>query len=180
MAEEKKEDKKVEEVKKAPAPKINLQMDKPVFSWQAPEYHRPQERNNRKLLLVILAAIVIAIVFGWQGQWSSVAVVVAAVFVLLVISRGSAKIVKCAIYSAGVVVDNNIYNFDQFKSFWLLFTDRYKIRLQRVGRFGGQVTLPLSDNEDPEQIRIFLQKHLPEEEDNGRDLNDIINHWLRF
>lgn len=160
-------------------PKIDINNDQPVFSWQAPDF-TSGKRNSSKIVSVIGLALVISGVFFWQKQWTSVGVVFAALIVLIVLSSVKARNVKCAIYRAGVIVDDRVYNFDQFKSFWLLYTDRYKIRLQLSGKFSGQITLPLTKDEDPEQMRMFLAKYLPEEEEKGQDLNDMISHWLRF
>jgi len=160
-------------------PKIDINNDSPVFSWQAPEFSTTK-RNVKKLAGSILIAVAIAVIFIWQKQWTSVGVVVMAMIVLITLSSVRPKNVKCAIYRAGVIIDDKVYNFDQLKSFWLVYTDRYKIRLQLVGKFSGQVTMPLTDSEDPEQMRMFLAKYLPEEAEKGQDLNDMINHWLRF
>ena len=163
---------------KAISPKVNVSSEKPVFSWQSPEFIR-YERDHRWTLAIIGVAVVLAVILGFQSQWSGVGVVVAAALIFIFLSGTKPKNVKCAVYPEGIVVDDKVYDFSQFKSFWLIIGDMTKIRLQLTGRFSGVVTMPMKD-EDPEQIRLFIGKHLPESDEQREDATDLINRILRF
>ena len=158
--------------------KFDLSAEKPVFSWQSPEFVRYQ-RKKRWYLGVIAVALILATILGYMGQWSGVAVVVVAATLFVTLSGANPKDIKCALYNDGVVVDGKVYSFAQFKSFWLSGGEMVKAKLQMTGRFAGQIVLPMVDI-DFEQVRLFLSKHLPEEENKGEDITDTINHLLRF
>ena len=171
MAEEK-------NVKKSAVPKLNVAVDKPVFSWQSPEFVR-YKKDNRWLVYLIMIAFVLSVILGFMQIWSGVVLVIVATVVFITLSETKPKTIKSAIYAQGFVVDTKVYDYEQVKSFWISFSDLPKARFQLTGRFGGLVTMPLGE-EEPEQIRLFLSKHLPEEEDRGEDLTDTINRILRF
>lgn len=152
--------------------------EKPIFSWQSPDFLR-YEKDNRWLITVIAISLVLMIVFVLLHQWSGVAMVFVAAAVFITLSGAHPKTINCAIYTEGIVVDNQVSNFEQFQSFWVGGnTELPKIVLQKKGRFAGIVNMPMKD-EDPEQIRLFLSKHIPEEE-RGEDMTDMINRILRF
>lgn len=171
MAEEKKE-------LRVTRPKINIAVDKPVFSWQSPEFVK-YKKDNKWLVYIIMSAIVLSVILGFMHIWSGVVLVVVAAIVFITLSEAHPKVVNCAVYAEGLVVDDKVYNYEQAKSFWMSMGDLPKAKFQIVGRFAGQITMPLGE-EDPEQIRLFLSKHLPEEDDRGEDITDMINRILRF
>ena len=171
MAEEKKEP-------TVTRPRINIAVDKPVFSWQSPEFVR-YKKDSKWLIYVIMIAIALSVLLGFMQIWSGVVLVVVATIVLITLSGTHPKTISSAIYAGGLVVDDKVYNYEQIKSFWISYGDLSKAKFQLVGRFAGLITLPLGE-EDPEQIRLFLSKHLPEEEDKGEDISDMINRILRF
>ncbi|MCX6810527.1 MAG: hypothetical protein NTY30_02180 [Candidatus Berkelbacteria bacterium] len=171
MADEKKEEKK---------PVVTISpTDKPIFYWQATEFESHDKPNNW-LLYIVLVAIVLLAILLYMRLWLGAAVVVAACFALYSQSRSRGKKRNYAVYDQGVTVDDKVYTFDQFKSFWVFsYQDRAIIRLEQLKRLALPVEMPVND-ENPEQVRLFLSKHLPEAEDRGEDISDTINRWIKF
>jgi len=66
------------------------------------------------------------------------------------------------------------------KSFWVIFGENRMVRLQPQGRLSASVNMPISKNEDPEQVRLYLVKHLPEDENKGEDMADTLQRWIKF
>jgi len=159
-------------------PKINIAEDKPVFSWQSPEFVK-YKKDNKWLVYFIMIAIILSVILGFMHIWSGVVLVVVAAIVFISLSEVHPKTISSALYAGGLVVDGKVYNYDQIKSFWISHSDLPKARFQQNGRFAGLITMPLGE-EDIEQIRLFLSKYLPEEEDRGEDISDTINRLLRF
>lgn len=155
-----------------------ISSEKPLFSWSSPEFVR-YKKDRKWLTYFILAVIVLTIVFALLHQWSGVIMVVVAGIVLIVLSGSKPKELNCAIYKEGFVINDHVYDYAQFKSFWLNFGDLPKIKFQQLGRFAGQITMPLGE-ESPEQVRLYLSKHLPEDEDRGEDVTDMINRIIRL
>ena len=158
--------------------RFNPQGGKPVFAWEAPEFVR-YKKTKTWFLIMFLIGITLGLIFGFQHQWSSVAVVVVALFVFTTLSNAKPRKLKCALYQEGVVIEDKVHGFNKFKSFWMESSDIPKAKLQLLGRLAGQVSLPIVEI-DPEQVRLFLGKHLPEEENRGPDLVDTINSIMRF
>lgn len=172
MAKEKEDQKAKEKLQITPN-------DKPVFFWQAIEFESYQ-KGKGWLTYIILITIALIGVFIWMKQWLGIGVAVAAVVALYSYAYRSGKKKNYAIYDQGVTVDNKVFTFDQFKSFWIfIYQDRPIIRLEQLRRLSVPIEMPVGD-ENPEQIRLFLAKHLPEQEEKGEDITDVINRWIKF
>lgn len=153
--------------------------DKPVFYWQAIEFES-HAKPSGWLLYVALIAIVLLAALLYMRLWLGAAVVVAAFFALYSQAGSKGKKRSYAIYDQGITVDSKVYTFDQFKSFWIFpYQDRMIVRLEQLRRFVLPIELPVGE-ENPVQVRLFLSKHLPELEEQGEDITDRINRWIKF
>lgn len=153
--------------------------DKPVFYWQAIDFES-HDKPKGWTTMVVLAGVILAGIFVLMGLWLAVAVVAAAIFALLSQANSRGKKRNYALYDQGVTVDDKVFSFDQFKSFWIFpYQERFVVRFDQLRRFSLPVEMPI-DGENPEQIRLFLTKHLPEAEDRGEDVSDTINRWIKF
>jgi len=169
-------DKKGQE--KKPPVKISPN-DKPVFYWQTTEFESHDKPRNW-LLYVGLIALVLLAALLYMRLWLGAAVVAAAFFALYSQSSSRGKKRNYAIYDQGVTVDDRVYTFDQFKSFWVFpYQGRMIVRFEQLRRLSFPIEMPIGD-ENPEQVRLFLTKHLPQAEDRGEDITDTINRWIKF
>ncbi|MCX6808505.1 MAG: hypothetical protein NTW50_02465 [Candidatus Berkelbacteria bacterium] len=149
--------------------------DKPLISWKSMDFEQSQ-RSQTWYIAVVGVAIALGALLYWQKSWTGIGLVGAFLFLLLFSSRQKPKEVECVIYDSGIVIDEKVHSFDDFKSFWLTFGDLPKVRLQQKGTFTGQVVMPLQ-NVDFEDIRKIIAEKLPEE-NHGEDLSDTINRFL--
>jgi hypothetical protein len=152
--------------------------DKPVFSWSAKEFPSYTKKGSWYFLFVLGGLALIAF-FIWQRSWAATGLVAAALFAIFAQAKVSPKSVKCELFRSGIVVDEKAYPYNQLKSFWIIVGEHPVVRLEQTGTFRSQINIPISD-EDPEQIRLFLAKFLPEDEKRGEDVTDVIQRWLRF
>ena len=152
--------------------------DKPVFVWSAPAFVQ-YSKNSQWFLIVSLIAIALAGLFVYLQNWTAVGVVVAAALALILQARAKPKDVDCALFRDGFVIDDKAYRYDDLKSFWIVFSDHPFARFAPARRFSASINMPIAE-EDPEQIRLFLAKYLPEDEDKGEDITDTVQRWLRF
>ncbi len=153
--------------------------DKPVFYWQATEFESHDKPNNWLVYIIVIAVVLFGILLYMQ-LWFGAAVVVAACFALFSQSRTRGKKKNYAVYDQGITVDDRVYTFDQFKSFWIFpYQDRMIVRLEQLKRLALPIEMPIGD-ENPDQIKLFLAKHLPEADDRGEDIADTINRWIKF
>lgn len=153
--------------------------DKPVFYWQTTEFESHDKGSSWFVYLVVIG-LAIAAIFLYMRLWMAAAVAVMAVFALWSQSRTRGKKRNYAIYNQGITIDSRVYTFDQFKSFWIFpYQEKIIVRFEQVRRFALPVEMPIGE-ENPEQVRLFLSKHLPEAEDRGEDITDTINRWIKF
>lgn len=157
---------------------VDFTSSKPIFSWKSPEF-KSYKRDVRWLTTIILVAVILAVILVIQKQWTGVALVVVATVLFTTLLNTKPKEVGCAIYNEGVVVGGKVFNYAQFKSFWLVNGELPKIKLQLTGKFSGQITMPLGDN-DPGQTQLFLSKHLAQEQVKTEDADDILNRLFRL
>jgi hypothetical protein len=169
MAEEKKID---EEVLK------ETTSSKPIFVWKSRDNIQFERSSLWYLVVCAIAGLLIFLLYLIQ-QWMGIALVAVATVIFIIMSRIKPREVDCAVFEKGVVVDGKAYQYSEFKSFWVNQAEVPKIKLQKIGKIAGQVDLPLL-NIDQEEVRLFLSKHLPEEEDKGEDLTDTVNRLMRF
>lgn len=151
---------------------------KPLFAWKSPDAIQ-HERNGNWYVVMVVVAMVLAAVLVWQQLWSGALVILFATLFLLLSARVKPKEIACAVFAEGVVVDGKAFEYGEFKSFWISLGELPKLKLQRTGRIAGQIEMPLSDI-DIDQVRLYISKHLPQEDDKGEDLVDSINRILRF
>ncbi len=154
-------------------------LEKPVFGWSAAEFSQYKKKTNW-YLIIGFSAVILIIIFVWMKNYTAAGVVFAAGLALSAQANVKPKKIKCEIYPSGVVVGEKAYPFDSLKSFWVIFGESRMVRLQPQGRLSASINMPISKNEDPEQIRLFLAKHLPEDEDRGEDIADTIQRWFKF
>lgn len=170
MAEEKNQNKTAEK-------QVNIN-EKPVFSWSAPEFVSYTKTSSWFLIITAVALVLIGL-FTWQKNWTAVGVVVAAALALMLQAQTKPKTLQCSLYRSGIVIDDKVYPYDSLKSFWIAFSDHPFVRFSQIRRLSSNIHMPISE-EDPEQVRLFLSKFLPEDENSGEDISDTIQRWLKF
>jgi hypothetical protein len=156
----------------------DIQNTAPTFSWESPDFVL-HPRSAKSYLIIIGGALLVSGFMYSQQIWTGLALVLFALAYIIFTGRQKPKNVTCALYDQGVVVDGKVYAYEEFKSFWTALGDIPKIKLQLVGRFAGQVSMPVADH-DLDTVSKFLIEHLPEEEDKGEDLVDVINRMIKF
>lgn len=155
-----------------------IEEEKPVFNWKTGE-SLSYKKGPLWFALIIAIAIILAVFFIWQDNWTAAGVIAAAAFALLSFARSEPKKINCSLYHSGFVIDEKAYRYTDLKSFWMVSGDRWSVRFLKPGRFSIHINMPIAD-EDPEQIRLFLSKYLPEETDRGEDISDILSRWFKL
>jgi Ca2+/Na+ antiporter len=152
--------------------------DKPIFKWQSPD-HEVYKKSVSWYIALIAITLFLSFALYLQHLYSGMVLLIIAAATFVFFSQTKPKDIKSAIFQEGIVVDEKVFKFSEFKSFWITYVGIPKARLQLSGIVAGQVVMPLL-NIDPEQVRVYLAKHLPEDEGRGEDLIDIVNRLLRF
>jgi hypothetical protein len=149
-----------------------------LIEWQSPD-SLDVAKDNRVIMVVIGIGVGAIVYLGWQKIWTGVALVTLGLIMFAFAAPRKPKNVICAIYDEGVVADNMVHNFEDFKSFWIANGSLPKLILKKKGLFAPVVEMPLV-GADVEGIVKLLSEKMPQEEDKGEDIVDMINRWLKF
>jgi len=150
--------------------------DKPVYTWKSTDF-ASQERKMPWYILVTVTALVLTVLLYLQSMWSGIIFVLVA-YLYLILTGLKPKMIECAVYEKGVVVDGRVVYFEEIKEFWLVEGLVSKFYFSLHGKISGQVVMP-AKNAEVDKIREFLKNHLPEE-NHGEDLIEKINRWIKF
>lgn len=152
--------------------------DGSFFQWSAPE-HEPYTIGKRSLVIIatFLAAIVIyALVTNSP--------IMAITFILIgivgyIFLKKEPRIINFSITHQGIVAENEIYEFDNLKSFWIFYDPPFEkiISLHSKNTFTPYIHMPIG-NEDPVKIRQILIDFIPEEKQE-HTIVDAVERFLQ-
>lgn len=150
--------------------KENLPEEKstvPVFEWEG-------EKKSQKDVIWQIGAIVFLILvmglFLYQKNYFGVMTVLIIIFLMFIAQQGNEKI-QCAISKKGFRVKNELFLWENIKSFWI-FEDSSELSLKIKKGIVQNVSVPIHEK-DTERIKKFLLTFLPEEEVQ-KSLSEII------
>jgi hypothetical protein len=133
-----------------------------LHKWQAPEFEVYEKSNRWYLTIVlILAAIVIYAV-------ATNSVIMAITFILIgivgyIYLQKDPRNLTFAITPDGVIVGNEIYDFEDMESFWIFYDPPHEkiLSLHMKGRMLPFIHIPIN-KENPVEIRHILLDYVPE------------------
>ncbi len=133
-----------------------------LMHWSAPEFEM-FEKDKKRLSYIALVLLVIIVYATFTNN-----PIMAIVFVLIGIVaymqlNKEPRILDFRIVPKGVLAGNEIYEFENMRSFWIFYDPKYKkiISLHTKNYLTPFVHIPV-ENEDPVEIRRILLKYIPE------------------
>lgn len=161
------------------SPYIKESPDDVLVHWRGPEFeHYPRDRQWYVGAALILCAIIVYAIF-------TDSIIMAIVFILvgltgyLLLSRPQ-KVIDFAITYDGVLVGNEMYKYDEIRSFWIFYEPPHTrvISLHMKGHFRPYLHVPLHQI-DPVIVLENLRKFIPEiKQEQG--FIDIFERLLRM
>lgn len=154
--------------------------DRSVFTWETPAY---LQYPKTKLWLTV-AGVILASLILYGFIWGS------ALFSLAIIAWGLAyylqnqnppPILKIELTEMGVRVNENFYQYSEFKSFWIVFhpPEISVLCFKTTRAFNANLTLQLGEME-PAPLREFLKTQLPEAQHKKEGLLNLLVRILRL
>jgi hypothetical protein len=150
-----------------------------LISWRGPEFeHYPNDKKWYTGVLIILSLIILYAVF--KGG-----IIMAIVFALiglvgyLILSRPQ-KVIDFAITYDGILVGDEIYDYDDIESFWIFYEPPHTrvISLHMKGHFRPYLHIPLHQV-DPVDVHQTLIDFVPEVKQE-QNIVDIMERLLRM
>lgn len=149
-----------------------------VVNWEAREYieHKKNAGWFWGLGGVVILLSALAIIFQ---QWTFLVLIIVAAVTLLVYVTRKPRILHYSLSSQGLSEGNNLFTFNQFKSFGILNEENhYSIVLMPKKRFATRVVVYFPKAEGEQIVDIF-GAHLPMESVK-LDLLDKLVRFLRI
>lgn len=145
------------------------------FEWKAPEYDK-KEKTKSWFIIPAIITIVLGLIALFTENILFLIFIILAFFVFYIYAQKEPRIIKFKINEKGIEIDNKFHDFDSLQSFWLFYNppEEKELSLRSRRTFLPYIRIPLAD-ENPNEIRKFLLKFLPEK----RHRESIIDIWMR-
>lgn len=159
----------MKKIKKEKKPKLQ------DFEWEAPEF--PTTKKDKSWFIIpAIITIALGIFALLSDSFLFLIAIILTFLVFYIYANKEPKIVKFKINEKGVEIDKRIYDFDSLRSFWLFYDppEQKELSLRSRRTFIPYIRIPL-DKENPNEIRKFLLKFLPEK----RHRESVIDIWMR-
>ena len=136
---------------------------KEVIAWQAPEYEHKKRGGDWYFALWIIALSLAIAAILLDNILFGILVVVGAI-ALSIYSIKKPRTLSVEISKRGINIDGLYYPFGILSSFGIEETEKgAQLIVQRKKAFTPYLIVPIAD-EDIDEIRAFLKKHLKEED----------------
>jgi hypothetical protein len=140
-----------------------IDYDGALYRWTTPE-HEPYTVGKKFYLLstLLLIGLVVYALISNSPIMAITFILIGIVGYLFI--QKDPRTINFSITHEGITAGNEIYEFENLKSFWIFYNPPYekKISLHSKGTFTPYIHIPIGD-EDPVEIRDILIDFIPEE-----------------
>jgi len=129
--------------------------DKIIVNWEAREFVEHKKNGGWYICFALVVAGLCTLAF-FLKQWTFLALVIVAAITLIVYIMRPPRMLHYSLSDKGLSEGNNLYAFDQFKSFGVLREDNhYCIMLVPKKRFGASVRVYFPEAEGEQIVDVF-------------------------
>ncbi|MCX6761785.1 MAG: hypothetical protein NTY33_03000 [Candidatus Moranbacteria bacterium] len=148
-----------------------------LMHWSGPEFEM-YEQNKKRLSYVALVLLAIIVYATFTNNPMMAIVFVLIGIVAYIYSSKKPRILDFRIVPEGILAGNEIYEFENIRSFWIFYDPKYikVISLHTKSYLTPFVHIPVQD-EDPVEIRRILLKYIPEIKQE-HNLAEILERFL--
>jgi len=142
----------------------NVNLGEEIHTWIVPEYIK-HVRTKRWYIIAILGALFLLIFAFFTANFLFAVIVVVASLIIFLNDKQEPEQVQISIMGTGIIVGRKFYDYDDFKTFSLIYKPQDNVRNLYFEFNNGlkqRISIPL-ENENPLQIRDDLLKYLPED-----------------
>ncbi len=133
------------------------------ISWETIEYLH-KEKTADWYWIVGIVTISIALISIILNNVIFAILIIVSSFTLSLFASKKPGLIIVDMSNVGVMVGKNSYLYKDLESFWIETRDSYPRILLKSKKVFMPFIMILIEDIEPEQIREFLSKHLPEEE----------------
>lgn len=145
------------------------------FEWQAPEFDK-KEKTKSWFILPGIITIALGIFALLTENILFLILIILGFFVFYIYANKEPRIIKFKINEKGIEMDDKLHEFDSLRSFWIFYDppEQKELSFRSRKTLLPYVRIPL-ENENPNEIRKFLLKFLPEK----HHRESLIDIWMR-
>lgn len=157
----------------------NNKTNQNVISWSAREFIKPDRSPNWYIYAGISAIILILFAILIGGAIPAIVFMLIALVVYLLADKEPNK-QEVKLTPKGIFVDNELYPYNELKSFWIFYDPPQKKELSLISTkiFMPAIKVQIEE-ENPVQIRRYLLRYLPEEEQE-ESIMEALSERLKF
>jgi hypothetical protein len=150
------------------------------ISWQAPEFrHYPKNLGWYITLIAITILVDAFFIIVESDIFAAVSLsIIAALFI--VFARQTPQTVTITLNSKGVDFGNLFYPYKQIKYFWVVNNQNHKTVNFHTSAFVNNILILELENQEPDRVRDFLIKHLPEHSETEETSAQRMMHRFKF
>lgn len=150
-----------------------------VIEWTAHEFEKKEKTSSWFTVQKIITLIFLITAIILKNYTFTIVVLMASLCVYIY-ARKEPKEINLSISHRGISINNKLYPYNELKSFWIFYDPpRLKqLSFQSKKILTSYIQMPLN-NQNPNQLRSFLLKYLPEAEQE-ESLVDIFSDKIGF
>ncbi len=150
------------------------------ISWQAPQFRSYEKNLGWYVTFISLAVLLCAFFVIVQNDiFGAIAIGITAVIALLV-SNHKPETVTVELGEKSLKFGNIEFPYKQIKHFWIVHTEKHQtVNLETTTFVNNMLVLELA-GQDPEEVRQFLVRHIPEHTETRETFAQKVMHWIKF
>jgi hypothetical protein len=151
-----------------------------TISWQAPEFRHYEKDPAWYVTLTAISVLIVGFFIIQKDYFGAITMAIIGAM-LVFFSRQTPQIVDIELNDKHIKFGNMVFPYKHLKSFWVVNSENHKtLNLETTTYINNLVILELED-QNPEEIRSFLQDYLPEHPQNTREtFAQKLMHKLKF
>ena len=134
-----------------------------IFSWTAPEHIKMNRSKSWYLYLALILAAIITYAIYNNSPVMAIIFILFGVMSYIFINK-EPSLIEFRITKEGVIVKNELYEFEKVESFWIYYEpgEMKALTLHLKDTILPYVHLPLG-NQDPIELKEVVSRYVPEE-----------------
>ncbi len=148
--------------------------------WTAPEYQHYDKPREWYIWGTVLLGIVVLYTL-WVGDYLMLLTILIIAGVAYAVSHRPPREVNVTIDSKNITVNETVYPLKSVKYFWIHYQppEVKTLNLETTNYINRDITIQLED-QDPNEVREFLLRFLPEDTDREETYTEKLSRKLRF
>ncbi|MFC1622587.1 hypothetical protein ACFL1Y_01155 [Patescibacteria group bacterium] len=156
-------------------------MSKTSHAWSFPEYVNPP-RDKKWYIIATLIFLGLLLYSVLTANFLFGLIIIIATIILFIYHHKQEVEIKISLEHDGIRIENNLYKYNEFKKFWLVYDPPAvkNLYLELKVTFKPNIIVPLQ-NENPVEIRKFLKQYLEEDlEKEDEDTVEALERVLKL